>query len=77
MTKILDSSNKAKQDFECSQLKEGSPFSETRFGEELSVLGDTWLLALTVLQVTGPREQLHSPAGPQLLFLCACLQSKP
>lgn len=76
MTKILDSKNKAKQDFECRQIKEGSPFSEMRF-EELSVLGDTWLLALTVLQVTGPREQLHSPAGAQLLFLCACLQSKP
>ena len=48
MTKKLDSNNQAKQDFECSHLKEGSPFSEMRFGEELSVL-ITWLLALTVL----------------------------
>ena len=48
MTKKVNSNNKAKQDFECSQIKEGSPFSEMRFGEELSVLV-TGLLALTVL----------------------------
>lgn len=77
MTEKLDSNNKEKWDFECRQIKEGSPFKEMRFGEELSVFGDTWLLALTMLQATGPREQLHSPAGPQLPFLCACLQSKP
>ena len=48
MTKKLDSNNKAKQDFDCSRIKEGSPFSEMRFGEELSVL-IAWLPALTVL----------------------------
>lgn len=44
VTKKLDSNNKAKQDFEYSQIKEGSALSEI-FGKELSGFGDTWLLA--------------------------------
>lgn len=45
--------------------------------EKSSVFGDSQRLALIVLQVTEPREQLPPPMDLQLPFLCVCLQLKP
>lgn len=37
----MEPSTKAKQDFECNQVKEGSPLLGMRFREGLSVFGAT------------------------------------
>lgn len=72
----MEPSTKAKQDFECNQVKEGSLLLGMRFGEGLNAFGATWLLALSVLKAMELRQQLHSPAGPSSIFFSCLLTRK-
>lgn len=72
----MEPSTKEKQDFECNQVKEGSPLLGMRFGEGLSVLGATWLLALSVLKAMELKEQLLVPLHFFVCLFVSCLLTR-